>query len=166
MLTESERLIDEFCKLSGLGDSKSIARGAPLDVGKITCSLTLSRHDEAHAIVVYCEFGSVPAGRETSIYQELLSQNFIGAPDGGVMFGFSPVSKNVICVQHLRAADTSAQRLVDILNHLSEKAVEWRRTYFMSQPDRSAQGETVAVASSARASLGGARALQGRRELR
>ena len=116
----------------------------------------MSRHDEANALVLYCEFGAVPPGREAEVYQELLVQNFVGAPDGGVMFGFSPVAKNVICIQHLRAADITAQRLVDILNHLAEKAAEWRRTYFLKPSDTGVKRDGgVAIASSARAVLTG-----------
>jgi hypothetical protein len=156
-VNDCERLIRDFCALTGLSDPESIARGSPLDVAGITCSITLSRHDEANALVLYCEFGAVPAGRENAICEELLVQNFVGAPEGGVTFGFSPVAKNVICVQHLRASDITAQRLVDILNHLAEKAVEWRRTYFLKSTEDRGQRETVGVSSSARAVLGAAR---------
>jgi hypothetical protein len=130
-MTDGERLIRDFCELSRLGDPESIGRGAPLDVGGVTCSITLSRHDNANALVLYCDFGVVPAGLESGIYEELLVQNFAGAPDGGAMFTFSPVARRVICVQHLRANSVTAQRLVDILHHLAEKAGEWQRTYFL-----------------------------------
>ena len=154
-MNDCERLIRDFCALARLGDPESIGRGAPLDVGGITCSITMSRHDEANALVLYCEFGAVPAGREAEVYQELLVQNFVGAPDGGVMFGFSPVAKHVICIQHLRASDITAQRLVDILNHLAEKAAEWRRTYFLKPSESAVKREGAAIAASTRAVLTG-----------
>ncbi len=90
----SERLIREFCELLRLGDVESIARGSPLDVNGVTWSLTKSRHDEANAVVLYCEFGVVPAGREAAVCQELLVQNFIGSPEEGVVFDFWPVAKH------------------------------------------------------------------------
>jgi hypothetical protein len=154
-VNDCERLIRDFCALARLGDPESIGRGAPLDVGGITCSITMSRHDEANSLVLYCEFGVVPGDRETAIYQELLVQNFVGAPDGGVMFGFSPVAKHVICIQHLRATDITAQRLVDILNHLAEKAAEWRRTFFLKPAEGRVQREGMGIPSSARAVLSG-----------
>jgi hypothetical protein len=151
-----ERLIRDFCALARLSDPESIGKGAPLDVGGVACSITTSRHDEANTLVLYCDFGSVPADRESAIYQELLVQNFVGAPEGGVMFGFSPVAKHVIGVQHLRVGEITAQRLVDILNHLAEKAGEWQRTYFL-KPAAGArtQPEGLGVPSSARAVLSG-----------
>lgn len=161
-MNDSERLVREFCALTSLGDPDSIARGAPLDVGGITCSITMSRHDEANALVLYCEFGVVPAGRESAIYEELLVQNFVGAPDGGVMFGFSPVAKHVICIQHLRATDITAQRLADILHHFAEKAAEWRRTFFLKPVDARGEGGPAGAAASARV-LSTARALKGPR---
>lgn len=155
-MNDCERLIRDFCALTHLSDPESIGKGAPLDVAGVTCSITLSRHDEANALVLYCEFGTVPADREAAIYQELLVQNFVGAPEGGVLFGFSPVAKHVICIQHLRAAEMTAQRLVDILNHLAEKASEWRRTYFL-KPAAGAMARPAGagVASSTRAVLSG-----------
>lgn len=156
-MNDCERLVRDFCALTRLGDPESIARGAPLDVGGITCSITMSRHDEANALVLYCEFGVVPSGREHAIYEELLAQNFVGAPDGGVMFGFSPLAKHVICMQHLRANDITAQRLVDVLHHLAEKAAEWRRTFFLQPADARGHSEPVGMPSATRALLNGAR---------
>lgn len=156
-MSECERLIRDFCALARLEDPESIGRGAPLDVGGITCSIAISRHDEANALVVYCEFGAVPADREAAVYRELLAQNFIGTPDGGVMFGFSQLAKHVICTQHLRAPDITAQRLVDILNHLAEKATEWRRTFFLKPAEARVQPQGGAVPSSARAILSAGR---------
>jgi len=162
-VNDYERLIRDFCELSSLSDHEAIGRGAPLDVGGITCSITASRYDDANALVLYCEFGAVPAGRESAIYEELLVQNFVGAPDSGVMFGFSPVARNVICIQQLRARDVTAQRLVDILHHLSEKAGEWRRTYFLKQVEAPGKRPQLSVPSAAtRALLGGARGLKAR----
>jgi len=150
----SERLIREFCELSRLGDVESIARGAPLDVNGITCSLTKSRHDEANTVVLYCEFGVVPAGRETAVCQELLVQSFIGSPEGGVVFGFSPVAKHVICMQTLLASAITARRLGDILHHMAEKAVEWRQTYFLKPAGGAGLREAMGAPSTARAVLG------------
>jgi Tir chaperone protein (CesT) family len=153
-LDASERLIREFCEQLRLGDVESIARGAPLDVNGITCSLTKSRHDEANTVVLYCEFGVVPAGRETSVYQELLVQSFIGSPEGGVVFGFSPVAKHVICMQTLSANAITARRLGDILHHMAEKAVEWQQTYFLKPSGGQGPRDAVSVPPTARAVLG------------
>lgn len=149
----SERLIREFCELLSLGDPESVARGAPLDVNGVTCSLTKSRHDEANTVVLYCEFGAVPAGREGVIYQELLVQSFLGSPEGGVTFGFSPVARHVICMQTLAAGSVSAQRLGDVLHHMAEKALEWRQGYFLKPTEGPAQREPSGVSTSVRAAL-------------
>jgi len=154
-LDASERLIREFCTLSGLADVESIARGAPLDVNGIICSITKSRHDEANTVVLYCEFGAVPAGRESAVFQELLVQNFIGSPDGGVVFGFSPVAKHVICMQTLSALDIQARRLGDILHHMADKAAEWRQSYFLQRSVTSGPHEATSVPPTARAVLDG-----------
>lgn len=157
-MTDCERLIREFCTLMRLGDPESIASGAPLDVNGITCSITRARHDDANALVLYCEFGSLPAGREAVIQQELLAQNFAGAPDGGAVFGYSPLARHVICIQHLRASDVTAQRLADILHHLAEKAAEWRQTYFLKPAQGPGSREPGPGPSATRAVLCSARA--------
>lgn len=153
----SEHLVREFCELMQLGDSESIARGAPLDVNGVTCSLTRSRHDESNTLLLYCEFGPVPAGRETAVYQELMVQSFVGSAEGGVVFGFSPVARHVICIQMLAAGSITARRLADVLHHMAEKALEWRQDYFLKPAVAAIQREAVNVSANVRAALGGAR---------
>src|SRR5688572_26540098 len=103
-MNDYERLLRDFCSLVGLPDPAGIAKGSPIEVDGITCSITACRQNEGEALALYVEFGAVPAGREAAIYEELLTQNYVGAPDAGVMFGYSPVAKHVVCVQHLRAS--------------------------------------------------------------
>ncbi len=153
-MTDYERLIKDFCALAGLRDSESIAVGAPIEVDGITCSITACRQNEANAVVLYVEFGAVPSGREAKIYEELLVQSYVEAPDAGVMFGYSPVAKQVVCVQHLRVNEITPQRLVDILHHIAEKAVEWRRTYFLKSIESRAPGANKPVSAGTRALLG------------
>jgi hypothetical protein len=157
-MTDYERLIKDFCALAGLQDDKSIATGSPIEVGGIVCSITSCRKNDATELVLYVAFGAVPSGREAGIYEELLVQNYVGAPDAGVTFGYSPLAKHVICMQHLRATDVTPQRLVDILHHIAKKAVEWRRTYFLKSIETGAPRESLSTSAS-RALLGGARAL-------
>ncbi len=158
-MTDYERLIKDFCALAGLRDHESIGVGVPIEVDGVTCSITSCRQNEANAVVLYVEFGAVPADRESSIYKELLVQSYVGAPDAGVMFGYSPVAKHVVCVQHLRVNEVTPQRLIDILHHIAEKAVEWRRTYFLQPIETRGAGVSTSVSAGARALLGGARAL-------
>jgi hypothetical protein len=157
VLDASDRLIREFCELLRLGDPASIATGAPLDVKGVTCSLTKARHDAANTLVLYCEFGAVPAGREAAVYQELLVQSYVGSPEGGVVFGFSAVARHVICMQSLAVRDFTAQRLGDVLHHMAEKAVEWRQSYFLKPVGGSGLREAASVPSTARAVLGNTR---------
>ncbi|WAC74554.1 CesT family type III secretion system chaperone [Roseateles sp. SL47] len=160
-MTDYERLIQDFCAMAGLPDAASVASGSPIEVDGITCSITASRQRPMDALVLYTEFGSVPAGREVAVFEELLSQNYIGAPDAGVSFGYSGVARHVVCMQQLRTADVNAQRLADMLHHIAEKAHEWRRTYFLkaAEPTRAVashavSGGTRALLNAARGSLG------------
>jgi hypothetical protein len=158
-MNDYERLMKDFCVLANLRDHASVAAGAPIEVDGVTCSITAGRQNEANAVVLYIEFGSVPAGREAAIFEELMVQNYVGAPDAGVVFGFSPVAKHVVCIQHLRVNEISPQRLVDILHHIAVKAVEWRRTYFLKSSETRAPGGGLPASGGARALLSGARAL-------
>jgi hypothetical protein len=158
-MNDYERLMKDFCALAGLRDHASIASGAPIEVDGVTCSITAGRQDDANTLVLYIEFGAVPAGREAAVHEELMVQNYIGAPDAGVVFGFSPVSRHVVCIQHLRAGEVTPQRLVDILHHIARKAGEWRGTYFLKSAAGRAPGSGLPAAGGTRALLGGARAL-------
>jgi hypothetical protein len=152
-MNDYERLIKDFCALVGLPDHKSIATGGPIEVDGITCSITTGRQSEANLVLLYVEYGAIPSGREVAICEELLSQNYLGSPDAGVTFGYSALSRRVICMQQLRASETTAQRLVDILHHIAEKAVEWRRTFFLKTSQGQPPAGTMPSAASARALL-------------
>lgn len=156
-MNDCEHLIRDFCALAGLADPEYVGRGAPLSVSGITCSIATSGYDEQHALVLYCDFGVVPAGNERAVYQELLAQTLTGAPMGGVLYGFSAVTKSILCIQHLRASDVSAQRLIDILHHLADKAIEWRRTHFLEPQKMHDPCTALTTSSSARAVLIGGR---------
>ncbi|SEK64675.1 Tir chaperone protein (CesT) family protein [Roseateles sp. YR242] len=157
-MSDYDRLIQEFCSLAGLPDAKAIGTGSPIEVDGVTCSVTPNRQRPAEALVVYVEFGGVPSGREAEIHAELLSQNYLGSPDSGVIFGYSALTQRVICMQQLTTAELTGQRLIDVLHHIASKAEEWRRTYFLKPK------EDVRPALSGSLS-GGARALLGSREL-
>ena len=150
-MTDYDRLIGNFCTLTGLRDATAVAGGAPIEVDGVTCSIT-NRNASANGLVLYVEFGAVPSGREAAIYQELLSQNYLGAPEAGVMFAYSSITRRVICVQHLRASEVDAQRLIDVLQYMAGKALEWQRSYFL----KPSQGERPPAALRA---SGGAHAL-------
>jgi hypothetical protein len=153
-MNDYERLMKDFCALVGLQNHTAIAAGAPIEVDGITCSITAGRQNEATSLVLYIEFGAVPAGREVAVYEELLLQNYVGAPDAGVTFGYSPTARHVVCMQQLRTSEVTPRRLVDILHHIAEKAVEWRRTFFLKSPQTRGPAAGMPAAGAARALLG------------
>jgi hypothetical protein len=154
-MTDYERLIRDFCALTGLEDATAVAGGAPIDVNGVTCSIANGHPAPSNNLMLYVEFGAVPSGREAAIYEELLAQNYLGAPQAGVMFGYSSLARRVICVQHLRASEVDAQRLVDSLHHIAGKAVEWRSTYFLKPPQGERRPTAVPVLGAAHALLAG-----------
>lgn len=162
-MNDYDRLIREFCNLTGLPDAKAIGTGSPIEVDGVTCSLTPNRQQPDDALVIYVEFGPVPAGRETEVYAELLSQNYLGSPDGGVTFGYSALTKRVICSQQLAAGGLTGQRLCDVLHHIASKAEEWRRTFFLKATDDRRAAPSGPLPGGARALLAGTRELGGRR---
>lgn len=156
-MTDYERLIRDFCTLTGLENATAVAGGSPIEVDGVTCSIA-NGNSSSNNLALYVEFGAVPAGRESAIYEELLAQNYLGAPEAGAMFCYSSLAKHVICVQHIRASEVDAQRLVDILHHIAGKAVEWRRTYFLNRLQGERQPTLSPISASAHALLAGGRA--------
>lgn len=156
-MTDYERLIGNFCTLTGLRNAAAVAGGAPIEVDGVTCSIT-NGNASGNSLVLYVEFGAVPSGREAGIYEELLSQNYLGAPEAGVMFAYSSLARNVICIQHLRASEVDAQRLVDVLQYIAGKALEWRRNYFLRPSQGERRPAALPASGGAHALLAGGRA--------
>jgi hypothetical protein len=130
-MRDYERLLREFCELARLNNVGAIAQGSALAVNGVTFSISQARCDEPGAFAVYAEFGTVPAGRESAVYEQLLAENFIGAPGLGVTFGYSQSERRVICIQQMSAIGLTAQRLVDVLQYISTQAAAWQKTFFL-----------------------------------
>jgi hypothetical protein len=156
-MTNYERLIKDFCALTGLLEPAAIACGSPIDVDGVTCSIAASHQRDADAFVLYVEFGAVPTGIQTDIFEELLTQNYLGAPETGVSFGYSRSAQHVICSQQLRASEVNAQRLIEMLQHIASKAIEWRRSYFLESVDGRPRSTPSRVSGGTGALLAGGR---------
>jgi GNAT superfamily N-acetyltransferase len=123
---DNERLVRDFCALYRLQDPESIGRGAALAIGSVNCSITSSRYDEAGTLTLYAEFGAVPEGSEQVVYEQLLALNHAEALAGGWVFGFSPLSRRVVCFRHLRSCEVMAPRLLEMLQDVAAQAERWR----------------------------------------
>ena len=134
------RLIEEFCRLSKLDQPARIVEGGAVDFDGVPFSLLYSAKINPGALLIYCEFGTPPLGREADAYRILLQMNFSRYDgNGGQTFTLSPATGKILCASRLNLEQAKAQELHDLLAKIAEQAKQWRQEYRMGVqplPDR------------------------------
>jgi len=126
------RLIEEFCRMSQLDQPARIVEGGAVEIDGISFSLLYSAKINPGALLIYCEFGAPPLGRETDAYRVLLQMNFARYDGkGGQTFTLSPATGKILCAYHLGLEQAKAQDLYDLLAKMAEQAKQWRQDYHM-----------------------------------
>lgn len=121
-----ENLVQDFCKLCDIKDAASIAAGAPVDIdGVIFC---LAYKDLApDRIMIFCDYGPAPKGREAQAYRSLLETNLCVYETDSAVFSVTPEKGNVICAARFALKSLEAEDLRGVLTHMSRMATDWRR---------------------------------------
>ncbi|MGZ5799833.1 MAG: CesT family type III secretion system chaperone [Burkholderiaceae bacterium] len=120
-------LIDEFCKLSGLGNSAQILQGGGIELDGVNFSVIYSEKINPDWMFIYCDFGDPPKGREIEAYQTLLKQNLFFYKDRGPVFTISPDTGRILLAQAERPDETTPHALLYKLDVLSARAQSWRK---------------------------------------
>jgi hypothetical protein len=145
-----EQLVREFCSRAGLNDYRLMAEGEPLNIDGEKCWVKSAAKD-GDEMVLHLEFGVVPPGGQAlQVLQELLVQNYLGAPTRGVTYGLlSPTERNVVVASvRLDASETSPDNLLGLMHQIGNGAKRWRKSHFLERADRNA-GMTTAVTAKA-----------------
>jgi hypothetical protein len=121
-------LISEFCATAALDAPLGIMNGAGFQNDGVTFSL---RHDNGvpPTMLVYTDFGPVPAHSRYAIYLMLLKDNCITAMGGAGTFGMSSKSRNIVYVEQLALDNLTVPMLYDRFAWLTSKVKEWRTTH-------------------------------------
>lgn len=129
-----EELIHALCALCEVQGAQGILEGGPLALNDVVFSLAYNEKIDANALLVYCDFGAVEAGREAEAYRALLETNLLMYAANGPMYTLSPATGRVVFANHYPLAGMEPKMLRTILAHLAAKAMDWRKDQFLDNP--------------------------------
>lgn len=145
-----ETLIADFCALTGIVDPAQITaliNGNAIEIDHIDFSLAYSETEAPDRIMIFCDYGAIPQGKELEVYRALLEANLFTFSSDSAVFAAIPESNHVLCANRFALNGLNAEELRGILGFMSERARVWRHTHF--DPAVPSLNETNASRSSA-----------------
>ena len=131
MRTHVEKFVKHFCASVDLEDPERTVHGGPFEVDGIVFSIIYNEHINNSMMFLYVDFGYAPSKNEATVYYELLKQNYITFAGKGPAYTISPITGSVIYIEHFFLDQITPAEFVGILAHLSARAKEWQKTFFL-----------------------------------
>jgi hypothetical protein len=136
-----QQLISEFCDLAG-ADPQKMIKGDAFEMQGVTFAVEYRPKANERVVLVYADFGAVPANNEAYAYYQLLRENHLSFAVKGASFTVSSATGNVVYAEHFDLAKTTAESFGDALLEIAVQAKRWRAEFASStvavQPRRTA----------------------------
>ncbi|MBN9473201.1 MAG: molecular chaperone Tir [Bordetella sp. SCN 67-23] len=132
---QHEALIRAFCALCGIeGEADNLLKGGPLAVNDVVFSISHNAEISPHAILIYCDFGTVEEGREAEAYRALLEANMVMYSANGPMYTVSPLTGRVVFANSYPLEALDARALRNVLARLAGMSKAWHQSQFLQNP--------------------------------
>lgn len=122
------RLIKEFCILAGIAESLDLI----LKTGTLSCQdipVSLLPGSTDASLAIYVQLGQPDPSQITTIYRRLLELNLLITHTQGEHFAVDPDSG--AAVYGFELANPTAEQLWWNIQRATNKAIEWRSTFFL-----------------------------------
>jgi hypothetical protein len=126
-------LIDAFCRAAGLGDAGELHRTGNLRLGDVDFTLLPVAHPQGDLVLVYADFGPVPAHAREQALQRLLELNLLLYGGEGPGFSFNRESGHVLLMAQLRLGTASPEAVLGVVRSMALFAQRWRADHFLAE---------------------------------
>jgi hypothetical protein len=130
MKEDYENLILDLCAAVQEEDAAGIMNSAAFEIDDVAFSLRFDK-EAPEMMLVYADFGPMPAKRKMPVYMALLEENFVTAIGSTGSFSMSPATKRIIYITQVRLEGMTVEALADHLGLLADRAKEWRITHYI-----------------------------------
>lgn len=128
-------LIDSLCKLALIPNPQTLYERTALQVNGVEFSLVYSDGAGAGNVLLYGDMGPLPVRARDAVAMRLLEMNFeLSGDTASPAFSLNPQSQRVSLSVVLLLERMSAERLLEVLGHLADMALAWRRDFFLDAP--------------------------------
>lgn len=124
-------IIEGLCRLYNI-DHNRILQGESLDFGGVRIVLLHGEGPLSPLMMMYCDFGPVPAELETRVYRQLLESNLTTYTGQGETFCLTPDGR-VVFVNNYVLDTLTPEILAGYLALASIYAKRWREDYFLPE---------------------------------
>lgn len=126
-----EQLIRDFCSAIGFEVADNIIAGSPFEANGVEFALTYDSYATQDKVLIYTDFGPMPAHDNKAIYYTLLEENFLHAMGRAGSFSLSSATGNIVYIESLSLDDANPKTLYENFDRLSKEAKEWRVTHYI-----------------------------------
>jgi hypothetical protein len=127
-------LIDQLCERFGIPDSKAMYDACHIEMEAVGFSLLHGDFVEEDSLIVYCDFGEMPAEKKRGILENLMELNLAAVSNSARGFGCNPETGHVMMLTRLPLSEMTLDVLVASLVEMAMYARTWRDNYFLSSP--------------------------------
>jgi hypothetical protein len=129
------KLIKGFCELVKIEDVDTVLEQGSVAVNGVGFSFVPAGTAERQELLLYCDFGPLPEGRENEACRRLLEINvFLSGGTLPAAFTLNPESEHVLFSYRTPLDQTDAETLANSLQLCVEQAESWRSGYFLDSP--------------------------------
>lgn len=131
-------LIEALCRHAGIADAAAVHRDGNLRMADVDFTLLPVAHPEGELLLVYADFGPLPAHDRVTALQRLLELNLLMYGGEGPGFSFNRESGHVLLMTQTRLAKATADTVLAVLRSTALFAQRWRADHFLVDPPASA----------------------------
>jgi hypothetical protein len=136
-------LIDQLCERFSIPDPKSMHDACYIEIEGVYLTLLHGDFVDDDSLIIYCDFGEIPAGKRQAILENLMELNLAAVSNSARGFGYNPETGHVMMLTRLPLSQTTLDVLVPGLAEMTIYALTWRDSYFLAPPEIDGRLETV-----------------------
>ena len=126
-------LIDEVCRFHGIVPAGDLAHGAHIVVAGV--ALTLLPSEDAHSLMLFCDFGEPPWQWRAEVLQRVLESNLFMFSADSPHFSMDHESGRVMLLERLVASHINADGLLAKLERYAQHALRWQSSFLQLDVD-------------------------------
>lgn len=130
-------LIDDLCARCNIADPLPMYGCADLQVRGVHFSMFYGDAVAPHSALLYTDFGEVAALNKELVLQRLMEANLYMFGLYAPSFCYNPQTQKIILSCLLPLEGNTASKVLDLLNHLADMAVDWKADYYLHENEKS-----------------------------
>ena len=137
-------LIDQLCAQCDIKNPESLYDTATnLHLNETNFSLYYGGSIDPFSVLVYADFGALPADYPNTVLLRLLETNMYMFGVNSPSFTYNPDNRHILLMFRVPLANATADSVLAILAGISDMAIAWRKDYYLLDEEQRNAGSSV-----------------------